>query len=74
MRNKKVGAIVTSDKTTAFELVNHDILENKLKHIEIKCGSVNLIMDYLTDRSQYVEINTNVSNVIKTTIWESSKN
>ena len=64
-RDNKVGVLITSDQSAAFGLVNHTILRKKLIHIGYKFESVKLIMDYLTDRSQYVEINSNVSNIIK---------
>ena len=42
------------DFSKAFDTVNHNILCEKLKHYGIQGNLLNLIKDYLTNRSQYV--------------------
>ena len=53
------------DNSSAYDLVNHSILKSKLRQIGIKFSSVDMIIDYLTDRSIYTEINTNTSTINK---------
>ena len=49
----------------AFDTVNYDILESKLQSSGT-CGDINsLIMDYLTNRKQYVEIKGHKSSLHK---------
>ena len=51
-----VVGVLFIDFKKAFDTVDHDILESKLQSSGI-CGDINsLIMDYLANRKQYVEI------------------
>ena len=55
------AVIVTSDQSAAYDLLDHKILEKKLKHIGIKFSSVNMIMSFLNNRYQFTQINTHDS-------------
>ena len=46
-------------------MINHDLLRKKLEHIGIKFTSVSMIMDFVTNRSQYTQINTQNSQIKK---------
>ena len=51
-----VVGVLFIDFKKAFDTVDYDILKSKLQSSEI-CGDINsLIMDYLANRKQYVEI------------------
>ena len=65
MNSNNVGALVTSDMSTIYETVTNSILKEKLEHIGIKFNSVKLIMDFLNNRYQYTEVNSNVSDITK---------
>ena len=49
-----------------LDIVCHKILERKLRHIGIEEESIELIMDYLKNRKQVVEINANISDTLLT--------
>lgn len=50
------------DLTKAFDCVSHNILLKKLSAYGFDENSINLVKSYLTERSQYVSYNNNVSN------------
>ena len=48
----------------AFDTLDHNILLNKLKYYGVKNTELSWFQSYLTERSQYVEINGITSNVL----------
>ena len=61
LSNKMVGAIIAMDQSAAFDVINHEILSKKLNHIGISYSATKLIIDYLSNRKQFTEINSNRS-------------
>ena len=60
-----VGAIFM-DLSKAFDVMNHDILEIKLKHYGFRGTFLNLLMSFIKDRKYFVnfnEINSEIRNV-----------
>ena len=53
--------IISLDLSSAFDLVNHEILIKKLKLYHFAENSLNLMESYLEDRKQLVAINGSVS-------------
>ena len=49
------------DLSKAFDIVNHDILQDKLEKCGIKNNSLHLITNYLTNKKQIVYINNSFS-------------
>ena len=54
-------AIIAIDQSAAFDIVCHKILKKKLEHIQLDKKSVNIIMNYLQERKQIIEINSQQS-------------
>ena len=57
MDNNKVPTNIYIDLSKAFDTLNFDILLTKLDHYGVNESAKRLIHSYLTDRSQYVELN-----------------
>ena len=53
---QNVGAVFM-DLSKAFDVMNHDILEVKLKHYGFKGNFLNLIMNFTRNRKYFVNIN-----------------
>ena len=51
---RKITAVMCLDMSQAFDGVNHDILLNKLKTIDLSTLAVLWFQSYLSDRSQAV--------------------
>ena len=51
-----VGAVFM-DLSRAFDVMNHDILESKLKHYGFRGNFLNLIMNFTRNRKYFVNIN-----------------
>ena len=60
-----ISVLLTTDLTAAYDTVDHMILTKKLEHYGIRNGELNLIKNYLSDRQQYVSIDTFDSDIIK---------
>ena len=56
--NDRVTATLTTDLTAAFDTVDTTILLDKLKHYGIDNNEHKLLKNYMTDRKQYVQIDT----------------
>ena len=54
----KYGIMVSTDLTSAFDVVDHQILKKKLRFYGIKGKMMKLLESYLTNRKQYVEVQT----------------
>ena len=59
-----ITALLTTDLTAAFDTVDSVILCKKLEHYGVRGRELELIKSYLTDRKQYVEIETFKSKVL----------
>lgn len=53
----KITCAVFLDVSKAFDTVKHDVLISKLSHYGIRGNTLNIIMDYLTNRRQYTSVN-----------------
>ena len=60
---QNVGAVFM-DLSKAFDVMNHDILENKLKHYGFRGNFLNLIMNFTRNRKYFVNVN-GLNSVIK---------
>ena len=58
---KLINCFVFLDLAKAFNRVNHNILISKIKSYNIQGSMLNLLKDYLKDRSQSIVINNVVS-------------
>ena len=65
-KNKMSAALITLDQSAAYDVIPHNILKKKLIHIGIEKNSVDMIMEYLFERKQYVQVNTVKSDVLLT--------
>ena len=61
----KYCAVLSTDLSSAFDTVNLKILKEKLKHYGIKGNELCILNSFLEERTQYVEIDTKKSNLIK---------
>ena len=59
----KISALLTTDLSAAFDTIDHKILCQKLEYYGIRGDSLELIKSYLSNRFQYVEVNTFKSEV-----------
>ena len=55
--NGKVVGVILIDFHKAFDTVNHTILHQKMKSCGLKGTLLEWLKSYLTDKSQYVELN-----------------
>ena len=51
-----VTATIQTDMSSAFDIVDHDILISKLEHYRIRDKELSLMSSFLSDREQFVEI------------------
>ena len=72
--NKKYTVCIFLDLRKAFDCVNHSVLLNKLFTYGVRGGAYKLVESYLSNRSQYSEVNNNVSTIktIKTGVPQGS--
>ena len=59
--NKNFAGAVLMDLSKAFDTINHQLLIAKLHAYGFSKNSLQLIMDYLTNRLQHIKINTTFS-------------
>ena len=62
--DKNISLAVFMDLSKAFDTLDHDILTKKLAHHGIHGTALQWFTSYLTDRSQYVEIEGVSSNIL----------
>jgi hypothetical protein len=67
LNNKKRVAGLYLDLSSAFDLVDHNLLLHKLNHYGIRGKALLLFNSYLENRKQYVEINS-ITNEVETTV------
>jgi hypothetical protein len=65
---KKLTACVFLDISKAFDCLDHTLLVEKLKKLELPSQLLSVLIDYFTDRSQYVEVNGNRGGHLKVTM------
>ena len=65
-KENKSGAIISLDQSAAYDLIPHSILKLKLRHIGLSESSTKILMSFLANRKQYVQINSNKSDVLLT--------
>ena len=63
---RKYPIAIYLELSKAFDTLDHNILLNKLKYYGVKNTELSWFQSYLTERSQYVEINGIKSNVLLT--------
>ena len=56
VKNDKEIALITLDQSKAFEIVDHEILLRKMKHIGFTDTTLKTMKSYLTTRKQYVQV------------------
>ena len=64
MDNNETQINLFLDLSKAFDTLDHRILLNKQNHYDIEVIALNLIMSYLSNRSQYVQFNDTASDII----------
>ena len=63
----KATTAITIDYSKAFDLVDHNILIDKLVKLGVRAKIIKLIISFLSDRSHYTKIGDKISNIIKIT-------
>ena len=63
-KSRNIGTIVLTDFTKAFDLIDHNILINKIINIGVRGSIVPWICDFLSCREQCVKYNSTLSNYI----------
>ena len=61
-----ISGVLSTDLSSAFDTIDHKILSKKLKFYGVDNGELKLIESYLSNWSQFVEVDTFRSNLIKT--------
>ena len=64
MDDNKIPISVFIDLSKAFDTIDHSILIHKLKYYGLEGSTLNLLTDYLTDRSQCVSFNNCNSSIL----------
>ena len=61
--NNKISALLSTDLSAAYDTIDNNILLAKLEHYGIRGNALMLMRSYLTDRKQFVELETFSSNL-----------
>ena len=61
--NKKLPLAIYMDLSKAFDTLDHNILIKKLQYYGVIGTPLNWFQSYLTDRTQYVEVNNESSSL-----------
>ena len=56
MENGKDSAFMQLDQSKAYNVIDHDILLEKMKYLGFNSKTVRIFMNYMSDRKQYVEV------------------
>ena len=64
LENDIETVIGATDQSKAYNIICHDILEGKLNIIGMSDEAIKLIMNFLKDRKQFVEVNAAASDVL----------
>ena len=64
INKKKIAAIIGLDQSSCFEIIDHSILLKKMAHIGFNTQTCKLINEFLSNRKQYVELNTKSSDLL----------
>ena len=62
---KQLTATILCDLSKAFDVISHPILFKKLEHCGLRGNIKNWLVNYLTDRQQFVQIGKSQSNFCK---------
>ena len=58
LENGGTTAIVQTDQSKAFDVVDHEILTRKMRHLGFNTKTMAILESYLNERKQYVEVNS----------------
>ena len=61
--NNKISALLSTDLSAAYDTIDNNILLAKLEHYGIRGNTLMLMRSYLTNRKQFVQLETFSSNV-----------
>ena len=64
MNNGDILITIFLNLSKAFDILDHSILLDQLKHYAIKDGALNLLNSHLSDRQQFVQINNIKSSLL----------
>ena len=62
--NNKISVVLCTDLSAAFDTVDSEILFKKLEHYGVRNMELNFFKSYLSNRKQYVELETFKSDVV----------
>ena len=57
LNNHKYTISIFMDLSKAFDVINHEILKNKLDHYGFRGNFLNLLMNFIKDRQYFVHVN-----------------
>ena len=73
IEEKEMVGMVLLDQSAAFDLLSHDVLEEKLKLYNFEATSIEWIMSYLKGRSQSIQVEARRSSPILCADQQSSQ-
>ena len=56
LQTGETSAIIQTDQSKAYNVVDHNILQRKMKYIGFNRKSLAILTSYMSDRRQYVEL------------------